>query len=160
MFLYVFRLFESELTNCSEDGANLARGNELSNLDAQREISCPHSLHQKQLLRLGRLNQLSGLGSGHGEGLLTQDVLAGLQRQHGVLEVVAVGSCYVNDVDVGVDDEFRVRSVRLGVKSTVDFLEEFRRPLAAAGGGYGNNLVAHIVGAANCRTAQEILAKG
>lgn len=87
----VFLLGAVAETQVGDDAVNApdrAVRDEFPDLDAQWEVSRPHRLHQEQVLRLGRLHQLFGLGRVDGEGLLTQDVLASLQTKHGVLVVV------------------------------------------------------------------------
>lgn len=102
------------LTSYPVDGANDAGLDHLSNLDAEREESGPNGLHEEDVLLSGSLDQLLGLGRRHSEGLLTEDILASLDGQHGVLEVVAVGSSDIDDVDVGVSDELGIGAVGLG----------------------------------------------
>lgn len=96
------------LTNDSVNGADSARLDELADLDAQREISRPDGLHQEDVLGPGGLDEFLGLRRGNSEGLLAQDVLAGLQGQHDILEMVAVRGGDVDDVHVRVVDELMV----------------------------------------------------
>lgn len=106
------------------DVANLARLDQLADLDAEGEVARPHSLHQEQVLLLGLGDELLGLRGSDGEGFLAQHVLASLEGEHGVLEVVAVGSSNVDNVDVGVRDELSIGAVRLGRGRTVDVLDK------------------------------------
>lgn len=102
---------EARISDDAEDFTNLTLLDELAHLDTQREVASPHSLHEEEILLASSLEQNGGLGSIDGQGLLTQDVLAGFQGQHGILEVVGVWGRDVDDVDVGVGDELIVGAV-------------------------------------------------
>lgn len=82
MIRAVFLLGVVAETQVGDDSVDLADGpvhDHVPDLDAQREVSCPNRLHQEQFLRLRCLDQLLRLGRVDGEGLFTQDVLAGLE---------------------------------------------------------------------------------
>ncbi len=86
----------------------------LSDLDGEREVTCPDGFHQEHAFPLCRLNELLCLCGVHGEGFLAQHVLAAEQTEHGVLEVVRVRCGYVDYVDVGVGYELGVSAVGFG----------------------------------------------
>lgn len=146
-------------TNGPVHGADGTGIDELPNHDAQREVACPDSLHEEQVLRSRLLDELLGLGEGDRECLLAQNVLAGLEGQHGILEMVAVRGRNVDDVDVGVGHELRVRAVGFGTGRAVDLLDEAGGPVGRAGRGDGHDLVLDIGVLAGSRVGQEVLAE-
>lgn len=105
--------------------ANGAVGRQLTDLDAQGEISGPDSLHEEQLLLASCLHELLGLLGIDCEGLLAQHMLACFKGQHGVLEVVGVWSSDVNNVDIWVSDQFRIGTVCLCVGWSINLFQEF-----------------------------------
>lgn len=106
---------------------NLSLLNERAHLHAQREIPRPHSLHQKEVLLLGQINQDFGLRRIHGKRFLAQHILPTLQRETRVLVVMRMRRGDVDDVDVGVSHELIVRSVRGGLSGDVDAVDELLR---------------------------------
>lgn len=111
---------ERAVRNNAVHRSNGATLHNFTDLLGDGEIPGPHSLHEEDLLRLGSLGKFPRLSSRDGEGLLTQDVLPRLDREHAVLEVVAVGRRDVDDVDVGVRNELVVRGVSLDAVWRVD----------------------------------------
>lgn len=154
---------ENQRGNSSTSGAvnstNGARGNQLPDLDAEGKVARPDSLHQEQVLLLGLGDELLGLFRGDGERLFAQDILARLEREHGVLKVVAVGSGNVDDIDVGVRDKLGVRAVGLGGRGALDLFDEADGAVGGARRSNGGNLVADIVNVANGGVAEQILAE-
>ena len=136
--------------------ANGARGNQLTDLDAERKVARPHSLHQEEVLLLGLGDELLGLGRSDGKRLFAQDILASLECEHGVLEVVAVGGGNVDDVDIGVRDELSVRAVGLGGRGPLDLFDEAGGAVGGARRGNGGNLVADVVDVADGGVAEQI----
>lgn len=115
---------DGELTESAVDGTNRSRGDEFPDLDAQWEESRPHSLHEEEILLLRSLHELLGLAGRHCERLLAKHVLAGLEREHDILEVVAVRGGNVDDLDIRVVDELCVAAVELRVSWAFDLLDE------------------------------------
>jgi hypothetical protein len=72
----------------------------------------PHRLHQEPPRGAGRGDHPVRLACVHGERLLHQDVLAGLQHHHRVLAVHRVDPCHVHDINLEVGGECRHRPVR------------------------------------------------
>lgn len=118
------------LTESPIYGANGTRLNQLSNLDTQGEESCPDSLHEEQILGLGRCDQLLHLCGRHGDGLFTEHILACFEREHDVLEVMTMRRGYVDDLDVGIRDELCVRAIGFGRGGTANLLDEAGSPVA------------------------------
>lgn len=98
----------SPRTNGAVNSSNGTRRDQFTNLDANGEVSSPNSLHKEQVLFLGLVNKLLGLRCSDSEGLFAENVLASLEGKHGVLEVMAVRSSDVDDVNIGVGDEISV----------------------------------------------------
>lgn len=104
-----------------EVGVELEDTTEGARLDevlGQQEISVPAAVlvHADELPSgLGNIGELLGLGGGGDEGLLGQDVLAGLEGLLGEVEVVVGRGGDDNDIDVGVGDEVVGGSVVLEV---------------------------------------------
>lgn len=140
--------------------ANGTRRDELANLDTEREVTGPDSLHEEQILLLGLGNELLGLGSVDSQGLLAKHVLAGLEGEHGILEVVAVRGSDVDDVDIGVGNKLSVRAICFGGAGTADLLYEALSAVAGAGGGNGDNLVADVADFADGGVGEEVTAEG
>jgi hypothetical protein len=76
-----------------------------------REKARPHGLHEEEPTRPGQGDQVASLGAGHGEGLLHQHGLVVFERQPGVGVVERVRGGHVDNVDLGVRDEFLVGPV-------------------------------------------------
>lgn len=91
----------------------LARSDDFADVDGQREVSGPDSLHQEQVLLLCLFCQLLCLSSIDCESLLTQNILASLETEHSILVVMRVGSSDIDDVDILVSNQLLVRSVSL-----------------------------------------------
>lgn len=140
--------------------ANGARGDELANLDAEGEVAGPDSLHEEEILGLGGGHELLGLGGIDGQGLFAEDVFAGLEGKHGVLEVVAVRGGDVDDVDVGVGDELGVGAVGLCGARAVDLFDEAGGAVAGAGRRDGDDFVANVADFTDSGVAEEITAEG
>lgn len=139
--------------------ANGTGRNQLADLDAEGKVAGPDGLHQEQVLLLGLGDELLGLCGGNGQSLFAEDVLASLESEHGILEVVAVRGGDVDDVDVGVGDELGVGTVGLGGRGTLDLLDEAGSTVGRARGGDGDNLVADIVDVADGRVAEQVSAE-
>ena len=90
------------ISHDTEDLANLTLLDELTDLNAKREIASPDSFHKEEILLAGNLDEDLSLGSVDGEGFLTENILARLQCESDVLVVVGVRGRYVDDIDVGV----------------------------------------------------------
>lgn len=84
---------------------------QVSDLDTQREVSRPDSLHKKQVLLLGCLAQDLRLLRVHRKRLLAEHILARLKRKHHVLVVVRVRRRNVQHVDIGICHQLLVVSV-------------------------------------------------
>lgn len=84
---------------------------QVPDLDTQREVSSPDSLHKKQILLLGRLAQDLSLRRIHRKRLLTEHVLPRLKRKHHILEVVRVRRRDVQHVDIGICHQLFIASV-------------------------------------------------
>lgn len=97
-------------------------------LDAEGEVPGPDGLHQEQFLLLGRFAQDLRLRRVDGEGFLAEDMLACLQRKHGVLVVVGVRRGHIDDVDIGVLDELLVRAVCSAGPGDLGLNDELLRP--------------------------------
>ena len=95
------------------NGADCPISDQLPDVYAQREITSPNSLHEKQVLLPGNLYKLLGLRGIDREGLLAEHVLPGLETEHDILEMVGVGSGDVDYVYIPVMDEFGVRAIGL-----------------------------------------------
>lgn len=108
--------------------ANFALLDQFPDLDAEREVPGPDGFHQEQVLLLGRFAQDLRLRCVDGEGLLAEDMLACLQREHCVLVVVRVRRGYIDDVDIGVLDELRVRAVCGARPGDLGLSDELLRP--------------------------------
>jgi transposase len=91
----------------------LAGSDDIADVDGQREVSRPHSLHQEQVLLLCLFHKLLCLSSVDGESLLAENVLASLESEHSILVVVRVGSSNVDDIDILVGNQLFIRSVCL-----------------------------------------------
>ena len=91
-----------------------------------------------------------------GEGLFAEDVFARGEGQHAVLVVVGVRGGDVDDVDVGVRDEFGVGAVcGGGVGDSVGF-DEFLRAGGGAGRGDGGDGVRDVGDGAGGGVDQEV----
>lgn len=141
------------------DLANGARLHQLADLDAPGVEPRPHGLHEEQLLLPRLLDQQPRLLGRDGERLLAQHVLARLERQHGVLEVVAVRRRDVDDVDVGVRHELGVGTVGRRVRGAVDGLDEVGGTRHAREGRDGRDLVGYVVDVADGGVREEVLAE-
>lgn len=148
---------EGVVGNDSVHGANSARLDQLADLDTEGEVASPDCLHQEQVLGPGRFHQLPSLGSVHSESLLAKDVLARLHSQHGVLEVVRMGSGDVDNVDVGICHQLGVRAIRLDSIRGIDFAQKARGAVLGGGRGNGNQPVRNIVYITARRVGEEIL---
>lgn len=93
-----------QLTECTVDVTNCAGSNELSDLNAQGKEPRPNRLHQEQILLLCCLHELLRLCRCDRKSFLTENMLSGLQRQHGILEVVAMRRSNVDDLDIRVSN--------------------------------------------------------
>ena len=93
----------------------------------------PHRLHAEELVRAGSVDDVAGLVSVAGEGLLDEDVLAGIQGEQCVLSMAAVGRGDVDDVDVRVAHQILVAAVAAG--DTVPFRESLRTAYVAGTNG-------------------------
>lgn len=88
--------------------------------------------------------EFAGLGLVDGEGFFAEDVFACEEAEHGVLEVVGVWGGDVDDVDVGVLDEFVVGAVRFGGGGALAGLEEVGGAGGGCGGGCGGDGVGDV----------------
>lgn len=95
-------------TNGSVNVADDAVLDHLADLNANGKVTNPDGFHQEQVLLLRLCNKLLGLGSSNSECLFAENILSSLEGKHGVLEVVAVRSCDVDDVNVGVCNQLGV----------------------------------------------------
>src|SRR5690606_18158913 len=82
--------------------------------DHVRQEARPHRLHDEDAALAGGGEDLPRLGGATGEGLLDEDVLAGLDRLERVRAVLAVRGGDVDGVDGVVRDEVGVPAVRAG----------------------------------------------
>lgn len=96
----------------SQNLANGASLDQVPDLNTQREIPCPHSLHEEQVLLPRRLNKDPCLLSIHCKCLLTENMLPCFQDKHDILKVVRVWGCNIDDINVGVSRESLVGAVR------------------------------------------------
>ena len=147
----------SFLTNNTVDVSNRARRDQLPYLDAEGEVPRPDRLHEEQLLLFRRGHKLAGLRGIDGQRLLAQHVLAGFERQHGVLEVMAVRRGYVDDLHIRVGHQLVIRAVRLGVAAGLDLGKKLGRPVLGRAGGGSDDLVTDIVDVARRGVGDEIL---
>jgi hypothetical protein len=99
---------ERIITKSSINIADGSRLDQLSHLDAEREVSCPDGLHKEEVLGLGNLIQLLSLRDSHGKSLFAENVLSGLECQHGVLEMVAMRGSDIDDIDIGVSNKLSI----------------------------------------------------
>jgi hypothetical protein len=95
----------------AKDFANFAFLDRLPDLDAEREISRPDRVEQEPFLFLGSLVQKLGLRCVDGQGFLADNVLARLESQHCMLEVVRMRTGDVDNVDTRVCHKVLVRAV-------------------------------------------------
>jgi hypothetical protein len=86
----------------AQDFADVASLDRLSYLNAHREVPCPDRIQQEELLLLGRTIQHLCLRGVDGQRFLADDVLAGLESQHCVLEVMRMWTRDIDDVDAGI----------------------------------------------------------
>ena len=142
------------------DLADLARLDQFPDLDADGKVARPHGLHEEDALLLGHGDELLGLGGRHGQGLFAEDILAGHEGEHGVLEVVAVGSGDVDDVDVRVVHKLLVGAIGLGRARDAELVDELGGAVLGAGGGDSGDLVADIVDVTGGGVVEEVLDKG
>ena len=96
--------------------AQAAIGDQLPDDVVVRQEAAPHRLHRHHTRRRGRIQHLAGLRGGLGERLLDQDVLAGRDRQQGVVAMLGVRARHVHRLHHRVLDEFLVAAV--GVPDT------------------------------------------
>ena len=68
----------------------------------RREVAAPDRLHEEAAVGVGRRDHPLRLGGVEGEGLLAQDVLAGLEASDRIRLVARVRRGHVHRVDVGV----------------------------------------------------------
>lgn len=92
--------------------ADLAALDQVPDLNAKREVPCPDSLHEKQVLLSGCLSQNPCLLRIHSECLFAEHMLSCFQDEHDILEVVRVRGCDVDGVDIWVRGEGLVGAVR------------------------------------------------
>ena len=134
----------AEVGEGAVDGADLAGGDDVADVDGEGEVAGPdlvgrdcqwcfssmhcvwytHCLHKEEVLLLGDLDQSLQLGGIGGEGLLAEDILAGLETESHVLVVVAVRCCDVYDVDVRVLHKLLVGAIGLGSVGGAHLFEE------------------------------------
>ena len=80
-----------------------------------RGVEAVHErLHEAHSCGIAGGDHALGLGRGHGQRLLAQDVLAGPGRRHRPLRVEVVRQRDVDGVDVGIGEQCLVRSVDPG----------------------------------------------
>ena len=99
---------KASVGNNAQHFTNVSILNPIPNLDRDRKVPRPHSLHQEQVLLPRRFNENLRLRSIHRESLLTEDILPMLQSKHHVLEMVRVRGRNVDDVHVLVFDKLFV----------------------------------------------------
>lgn len=83
-----------------------------------------YCLHQEHILLFGDLDQGFQLRSIGRERLLAEHILASFEAESRILVMMAVRGCNVNDVNIGILDEFLVGSVCLCALRSANFLEE------------------------------------
>lgn len=162
-------MFDTELLLCvggtaagigedTENLANLAVSDKLSDLNANGEIARPHSLHQEELALLRLINKDLRLLSVDSERLLAEDMLARLQAEHDILEVVGVRGSDVDDVDIGILNQFLVGTVDSWRGRDLHLLYELLSTVLGAGGNC-SNLMNDIACPADGGVDEEILAE-
>lgn len=102
---------EARISHDTEDLTDLTLLDERANLNAEGEIASPNGFHKEEILLAGNLDEDLSLSSVDGEGFLTENILACLQRESGILVVVGVRSRDVDNIDIGVGYESLVVTV-------------------------------------------------
>ena len=92
--------------------AKRARGDDLVQPQHVRQEPRPHGFKRDKALCRGHVHDLGGLGRVEGEGLLHEDVLAGLECQLGRAHVLGVRGRDIDDVDLRVGHQRLVAAMR------------------------------------------------
>lgn len=95
----------------TENLTDLTLLDELTDLNAEREVASPDSLHKEELLLTSNLDEDLGLGSVDGKCFLAENILTRLERQSDVLVVVGVRGCDVDNVNIRVSHESLIVTV-------------------------------------------------
>ena len=150
----------TKLTNGTVDSTDCASLHQLADLDTKRKVPRPDGFHEEQVLGTGRIDQLAGLCRVDGQSLFAKDVLAGLERQHGVLEVVAVGGGDIDDLDIRVGHQLMVGAIRLRGVGRLNFAQELNGAVLGGARGGGHNLMGDVVNIATGWVVKQIPRKG
>ena len=114
----MLRMFERVVVEVREPAVDrlqppdAARRHQLPDGDPRRVLAVHERLHQEDARVPAGIDHALGLGGGHRERLLAQDVLAGPRGLDRPARVQVVGQRDVDGVDVGVGEERLVRPVR------------------------------------------------
>ena len=98
--LLLRRAAEAVVCDNAEYFAEFAVCDGLADLDAQRKVARPDGFHEEEFFLHCGVVEDHGLCGVDGEGLLAEDGFVVLETEHAVLEMVRVGRCDVDDVDV------------------------------------------------------------
>lgn len=142
------RIAEAIVSRDAHDLANLAGLDEVADGDADGQVAGPDGLHEEEAGCAGRVGQDAGLGGVDGEGLFAEDVLAGAQGEHDIVEVVRVRRGDVDDVDVGVCDEGLVRAVSGARRGDASVRDEALRAVRGRRRRHGGHGVCDVTGVA------------
>jgi len=149
----------AEIGGRAVDSANLARGNDVADVDGEREVASPDCLHQENILLLSDLDQSLELGGIGCEGLLAEHILASLKAESCVLVVVAVRGRNVDDIDIGVLYKLLVGSICLCALRSANLLEEVLGALCRRRRSGSDDLVLDIVDASGLWVRPEVAGK-
>jgi hypothetical protein len=142
------RIAEAIVSRDAHDLANLAGLDEVADGHADGQVAGPDGLHEEEAGCAGRVGQDAGLGGVDGEGLFAEDMLAGAQGEHDIVEVVRVRRGDVDDVDVGVCDEGLVRAVSGAGRGDAGVRDEALRAVRGRRRRHGGHGVCDVAGVA------------
>jgi len=167
----------AEVGGCAVDSTNLAGGDDVADVDREREVACPdlvecvsnrheaieiyttYCLHKENILLLRNLDQGLQLGGIGCEGLLAEHILASLKTKSCILVVVAVRGCNVDDIDIGVLHELLVGSICLRALGSTNLLQEVLRALRRRGRSGSDDFVLDIVDTSGLWVRPEVAGK-